>query len=469
MPSSPSETFGVDDKSVRQLARSSWRRAHRALCQMQTVPHIVTYNGVAESCGRGRRWDISLELLRQMGHHGVRPDAIMFMTLLVCCRIASEWRQGLALLNFMEDENPPNEKHWSVVISACEGHWVQAVSLLSAACSFRMASVFAFSSCITACEKGKEWERALSLLGEMSIRRFTPDVVARNATMSACEKGMQWRMALFLLQDMRHIKLVPTIVSYGAVISACEKRREWENAIVLFEEMKQYSCGVDAVVVNATISACESGGQWARATALLMSMSHFQLRPRVEGYNAALAACAQAKEWERALILLSQMVQGVCAARPSVVSWNSIVAALDTQWSVGLALLRHMSSLHVDADVETLRAASSLCEGTRMEFASIRQLATLLYRLPVQPSERHASAWAELSKARRSLPAALSNLFDRTVDRRFWRPAVRELLRCEPARSAGRWRSAALEDAQGLDSHFVRRTLEYCALGDAGP
>ena len=42
---------------------------------------------------------------------------------------------------------------------------------------------------INACEKSKQWERAIGLLGEMVHQLLTPDVRSSNVTTSACEKG----------------------------------------------------------------------------------------------------------------------------------------------------------------------------------------------------------------------------------------------------------------------------------------
>ena len=49
-----------------------------------------------------------------------------------------------------------------------------------------------FSACISACEKGKQWEGALGLLQEMEHQLLTLDAVSFSASISACEEGKQW-------------------------------------------------------------------------------------------------------------------------------------------------------------------------------------------------------------------------------------------------------------------------------------
>ena len=54
-----------------------------------------------------------------------------------------------------------------------------------------------FSACISACQKGKQWDEALGLLQEMAHYLLKLDVVSFNASISAGR-------ALGLLQKMVH-------------------------------------------------------------------------------------------------------------------------------------------------------------------------------------------------------------------------------------------------------------------------
>ena len=86
--------------------------------------------------------------------------------------------------------------------------------------------VFSFSAAISACEKGGQWERALSLLDEMRERGVTPDVISFNAVISACEKAGKWERALWLLDEMRtRHGLAPTACTYHALMHLIEERQ----------------------------------------------------------------------------------------------------------------------------------------------------------------------------------------------------------------------------------------------------
>ena len=51
----------------------------------------------------------------------------------------------------------------------------------------------------------------------------TRDVISYNAAISACEKGGQWQQALSLLSEMQDAGVTRNVISYNAAISACEK------------------------------------------------------------------------------------------------------------------------------------------------------------------------------------------------------------------------------------------------------
>ena len=77
----------------------------------------------------------------------------------------------------------------------------------------------------------------LQLLDEMQQRRLEPNVINFNATISACEKGRQWEKALQLPYEMQQRRLEPNVISFNAAISACGKGGQWEKALELLDEM----------------------------------------------------------------------------------------------------------------------------------------------------------------------------------------------------------------------------------------
>ena len=83
------------------------------------------------------------------------------------------------------------------------------------------------------------------------------------ARIGACEKGGQWQLALSLFQNMSSVKVIPGVISYSAAISACEKSGQWQHALRLFQHMPDAKVSPNVIgYCSATIGACEKGGQW---------------------------------------------------------------------------------------------------------------------------------------------------------------------------------------------------------------
>jgi pentatricopeptide repeat protein len=76
---------------------------------------------------------------------------------------------------------------------------------------------FSYNAAISACEKGGQWQLALSLLNTMADMRVIQDVISYSAVISACEKGGQWELALSLLRSMSSTGRVQNVISYSSL------------------------------------------------------------------------------------------------------------------------------------------------------------------------------------------------------------------------------------------------------------
>ena len=60
----------------------------------------------------------------------------------------------------------------------------------------------------------------------MKQQGMVPNVITYSALISACEKGKQPERALELFEAMKRQGVVPNVITYNALISACEKGKQ---------------------------------------------------------------------------------------------------------------------------------------------------------------------------------------------------------------------------------------------------
>lgn len=193
--------------------------------------------------GEARQWGVQQE---------VRSSA-PFATAIRNGEKRAEWFTVLAL--FRDYSRHARDKatdvlHKSAIAACAKGRqWQHALSLLGELSELKLEcgseGIVSYNSGIIACGKGGHWQQALSLLGEMMEANIEPTVISYSAAMSACEKSGQWQHALMLLRGMQEAKMVPSIISYSIGVTACEKSCHWQQSLSLLSETREAKLEVD--------------------------------------------------------------------------------------------------------------------------------------------------------------------------------------------------------------------------------
>ena len=68
--------------------------------------------------------------------------------------------------------------------------------------------------------------------------KLEPDVISYSAGFNACEKGGQWQQALSMLRSMLLRKLDVPFTVYGITASMCEQGGQWKQVLSLFREVR---------------------------------------------------------------------------------------------------------------------------------------------------------------------------------------------------------------------------------------
>ncbi|CAJ1398857.1 unnamed protein product, partial [Effrenium voratum] len=210
-------------------------------------------------------------------------------------------------------------------------------------------SFFDCSAVVAAYDKAGRWEMALVTLHR--VQQFgQKNVACFNAAISACDKGKQWRHAVCLLTDLQE---APNAISVGSAISACGKAVRWETSVLLLSTPAT-SLLLDGVCWNGAISACEKASLAQAAARLLRGMGHAGIRPDTISYNAVCTSFANRGLWRHSLHCLQRVLT---LLKPSIVSFNSCIAACSTAWRVAAGLFGSIRAAQLSP---TLVSRSSL-------------------------------------------------------------------------------------------------------------
>ena len=79
----------------------------------------------------------------------------------------------------------------------------------------------------------RTWAQVAAVAGLLQMEDFQtqPDVGHYNAGIRACEKGGEWQIALSLLSLMPAATVAPNLFSFNGCIRACEKCDQWQMAL----------------------------------------------------------------------------------------------------------------------------------------------------------------------------------------------------------------------------------------------
>eukprot|EP00435_Cladocopium_sp_Y103_P043511 s1232_g12.t1 len=224
--------------------RSKADRAYR-------TPDLVCFNAAMAACGQGLQWLKAGAVLTAMVERNITPDAVSISTLLTTFGNAMLWQ--LALWHFSSFPFPPASPF-----------------------SRMFHDVVTLSSAISACEKGRQWQAALSLLtramtGEICAAAISlpstpsepssslkppslfPDDVSFNAAIVACEGCSQWEFAVHLLTELSFWS-TPAPTCYATTMKAMSAASKWHHALALLKRLTPSSCRSS---LSSTENVCE--------------------------------------------------------------------------------------------------------------------------------------------------------------------------------------------------------------------
>lgn len=169
--------------------------------------------------------------------------------------------------------------------------WSIALSLFNKLQMMKLqGTVVTYAACISACEKGREWVKALQLLGEFATRR-QPYVMIVVWCFFVCFAFDDWSggvSVFFVAFCLRYDPIHDTVTWFSPFRQVFSSIPGFHLSIPGFVCLQEASkIQANSIIYNAAISACEKCKQWERALFLFAQLGSRRLRHTTVSYNAA--------------------------------------------------------------------------------------------------------------------------------------------------------------------------------------
>ena len=230
----------------------------------------------------------ALEVFETTRDAGVQQDAWTYSTAIAC----SPLPKAVELFEEMQEDGIHGDVANCAIITACSKgkEWDKAMDFFNT--MRREPCVMTYTAMIVTCDMAGHWETALDLFRELKERKEQPSLQTYNATISACEKGGQWQTALDLLAELKkqqppknkqknkRVELTPDIGTYGGVLSACAKAGRVDEAVEVFRELQDLM-EPDAISYSALIAAYEGAERYDDAEVTFLTAYKSGAYPKI--------------------------------------------------------------------------------------------------------------------------------------------------------------------------------------------
>lgn len=270
-------------------AAQEWAGALRGSCtpvdlpaRFPIEPGVASYTAAMSSCWKGGRWDLALELLEEMVHRELTPNAVALSTAVAACESGGLWQRALSLLR-KSSGTRRDAQLYNSVIGACgsSSAWEHALALLQelsiggkAGLGILQPTVVSYNLCLQALGTAKEGRFVPALLVALRERRLEPDEISYNLAIKSCAVSGLWKAAQELLLDMRSQSLEPFFHSVLAGLAAGAYADElWPKSLELLLSVRRAGKLHDDAQHRATMAALAARSAWEFGLELLKDLS----------------------------------------------------------------------------------------------------------------------------------------------------------------------------------------------------
>jgi len=306
-------TYGTLIKAFGQSGHLN--RCHEAWENMQKSqiqPTIVTYGCYVDACIRNEdltRAEATFESMATAAH-GVRPNAVIYTSLIRGFAKAKQPQKALAFYRRMRDEGIEatsvtfNSILDIVARQLSEPDVLQEV--IDDMCrAGSTPDTVTYSILIKAsCSEG-QIQNALSLFRQFQRKGLPIDQVAVNTILLACSKAEQIEDAEDIFAEMRRMGMTPTHVTTSIMVKMYGKAKMLEKAIEVTDMLeKEYGQKPNLFVYTCLIQACTQNRQVRRSWEIFNKMVNSGIEPDAVTYGTVIHGCVYLNKFPHAMSLV---------------------------------------------------------------------------------------------------------------------------------------------------------------------
>ncbi|CAK8991910.1 Pentatricopeptide repeat-containing protein At1g74850 [Durusdinium trenchii] len=215
--------------------RGLWPMALQFFAAMEArelQPDVISHNAGISACEKGSSWIMACQIFHRMCEVRLSPTNVSYSALITAFQKVAHWTLALASLNEIPD---PDVVCYNTTMTACDrgSAWPWALQLFAAA-PRATRSASSFAAAMEAAEKGSQWHVNLELLAQMRELQINADAGHYTACISACERAREWQRALQAFEDLPPTADLEELLK---VVEACATDHRQE-AVSLFRGLR---------------------------------------------------------------------------------------------------------------------------------------------------------------------------------------------------------------------------------------
>ncbi|CAM8974510.1 unnamed protein product [Rhodiola kirilowii] len=219
-------------------------------------PDIVTMNSLLSGLAQNGFYELVLSTFRMIQGHGLKPNSNSITGVL----------QAVSELNLFD---LGREVHCYVIRHGLHQNVYAGTSIIDMYLkndhlvdarrvfdSLGNKNIFAWNSLISGYSFKGFLDEASSLLNQMQVEGFKPDLVTWNSMISGYSLSGQYNEALSVIDNIKNTGMKPTVISWTALISGCAQNESYEQSLTFCTQMQQEGVTPNSATVSCVLSSC---------------------------------------------------------------------------------------------------------------------------------------------------------------------------------------------------------------------